>query len=308
MIGFILATLGFVLTSFATRVEHLLLSYSLLLGIGLGASYVPCMSILAKYFGRRRALATGIAASGSGIGTCIFPVLVHGLQEQYGWRGALLILGAVNLNGVACGALYKKKPQQDGTDKSLHTTSTGQIMQRPQASPVSKFRSYLILFKNLRFILFCVCSSLSMMASTVIFTHLGAYAVSVGYSEEDATLLYLIVGVSDTLARFLAGAVGQIPMVNTLVFSMVTVFLIGCLTMAFPFFITWVALVLYAIFFGVLCAPFNALWLPNVAQMVDIDVLPTAFGITLLTSVPGTVLGGPIAGKSCFYLQATLFR
>lgn len=60
-------------------------------GIGFGLIYVPAVITTGFYFERWRALATGIAVCGSGIGTFIFAPFSTYLIETVGWRGALLI-------------------------------------------------------------------------------------------------------------------------------------------------------------------------------------------------------------------------
>ena len=44
------------------------------------------------YFEKKRAIATGLAVCGSGIGTFIFAPLCNLLVEEYTWKGATLIL------------------------------------------------------------------------------------------------------------------------------------------------------------------------------------------------------------------------
>jgi len=61
------------------------------LGIGFGLVYVPAVIAVGFYFERWRALATGIAVCGSGIGTFLMAPLCTLLISTYGWRGALLI-------------------------------------------------------------------------------------------------------------------------------------------------------------------------------------------------------------------------
>lgn len=56
-------------------------------GIGLGLIYVPAVVFISIYFENKRSLATGIASSGSGIGTIIFAPLSQILLDTYGWRG-----------------------------------------------------------------------------------------------------------------------------------------------------------------------------------------------------------------------------
>jgi MFS family permease len=60
-------------------------------GIGFGLVYVPAVIAVGFYFEKWRALATGIAVCGSGIGTFLMAPLSTALIEAFGWRGALLI-------------------------------------------------------------------------------------------------------------------------------------------------------------------------------------------------------------------------
>lgn len=59
------------------------------------------------YFRQRKALAYGIAMSGSGIGTFVLAPAVQLLIELYSWRGALLVLSAIVANLCVCGALLR---------------------------------------------------------------------------------------------------------------------------------------------------------------------------------------------------------
>ena len=59
------------------------------------------------YFDKKRAFATGIAVCGSGIGTFVFAPLGSYLVEEYGWKGANVIIGAIILNGVVFGAIFR---------------------------------------------------------------------------------------------------------------------------------------------------------------------------------------------------------
>lgn len=58
-------------------------------------------------FTRRRTLALGLAFSSIGLSSFAFNPLFQLLVEMYAWRGALLILGALSLNIVPCGALIR---------------------------------------------------------------------------------------------------------------------------------------------------------------------------------------------------------
>ena len=69
--------------------------------------FLSAVVIVQEYFDRRRSFAAGLSLCGAGLGTLAFAPLLEVLQEQYGWRGAVAILGAVFLNGFAYALVYR---------------------------------------------------------------------------------------------------------------------------------------------------------------------------------------------------------
>lgn len=133
MIGGFLACSGFVLASLSTSVEFLYLTFGILAGFGLGVGYVTAVVSIAFWFDKRRTFATGIGASGTGLGTFIVAPLTQWLIANYGWRGATLILAGLLLNMCVCGALMRdpdwliEENQLESRSESVQTFS-------PQAS------------------------------------------------------------------------------------------------------------------------------------------------------------------------------
>lgn len=76
-------------------------------GLGFALCYTPAITLVSCYFRRRKALAYGIAMSGSGIGTFVLAPAVQLLIDLYSWRGALLVLSAFVANLCVCGALMR---------------------------------------------------------------------------------------------------------------------------------------------------------------------------------------------------------
>ena len=79
-------------------------------GFGFGMMYLPAIVIVGYYFERRRALATGIAVCGSGVGMFLMAPFSDFLLQQFGYKGALLIIGGLVFNGAICGALMRPLP------------------------------------------------------------------------------------------------------------------------------------------------------------------------------------------------------
>ena len=58
-------------------------------GIGFGLMYLPSIAMVSFYFDKRRALATGLAVCGSGVGTFVFAPFFNFLVVEYGWKVSL---------------------------------------------------------------------------------------------------------------------------------------------------------------------------------------------------------------------------
>lgn len=64
--GSIISAAAFVLSTFSTSVNMLMLTYGILGGFGFGLIYLPAVVAVGYYFETKRSLATGIAVCGSG--------------------------------------------------------------------------------------------------------------------------------------------------------------------------------------------------------------------------------------------------
>ncbi|XP_041373528.1 monocarboxylate transporter 14-like [Gigantopelta aegis] len=119
--GSFFASGSFVLAMFSPSIDILILTYGIMGGFGLGMIYLPSIVMAGYYFEKKRALATGIAVCGSGIGTFIFAPLAKYLLDEFDWKNALLIIAGIILQSAICGMLMrplepatkKKKPKKD---------------------------------------------------------------------------------------------------------------------------------------------------------------------------------------------------
>ncbi|XP_063223977.1 uncharacterized protein LOC134531891 [Bacillus rossius redtenbacheri] len=107
LIGALVSTVGLMLTIFADSIGHIVLTYSIVSGIGLGMVAPSSYLAFNTYFLERRALAMGVCQAGIGLGFIVAPPLVQCLLDRYGYRGTLLVLSGISLNGVVGAVLYQ---------------------------------------------------------------------------------------------------------------------------------------------------------------------------------------------------------
>lgn len=116
---------GFIAASFAGRVWQLYLSQGLLVGCGIGFIYVPSIAILSQWFSKKRSLANGISAAGSGIGGVVFTWGTQAMIRSIGLSWALRTTGLITFvaNVIALLVIRDRndaiKPPQLGFDLKL---------------------------------------------------------------------------------------------------------------------------------------------------------------------------------------------
>ncbi|XP_053386530.1 monocarboxylate transporter 12-like [Mercenaria mercenaria] len=84
--------------------------------------YIPASVCVIQHFNKRRSLANGIAACGSGVGTFVFNQLTRALIDQYSWRGTILLEAGITLQGAVLGLFLlppKAKRLKDQNNKKL---------------------------------------------------------------------------------------------------------------------------------------------------------------------------------------------
>nr|XP_034993905.1 monocarboxylate transporter 12 isoform X1 [Zootoca vivipara]XP_034993906.1 monocarboxylate transporter 12 isoform X1 [Zootoca vivipara]XP_034993908.1 monocarboxylate transporter 12 isoform X1 [Zootoca vivipara]XP_034993909.1 monocarboxylate transporter 12 isoform X1 [Zootoca vivipara] len=223
ILGGLLASAGLILSSFATSLEHLYLSLGILTGLGFALSYSPAIAMVGNYFNKRKALAYGMAMSGSGIGTFILAPVVQLLIEQFSWRGALLILGGFVLNLCVCGALMRpvagkedRKSAPDFPEQEFGPEAQKQdLTQWSVCSPLIKVWSHKYLCQCswqeyhflLRpdFVVFAVSILFMAYGCSPLFVYLVPYALRVGMSHQQAAFLMSILGVVDIIGNITFG-------------------------------------------------------------------------------------------------------
>lgn len=133
IVGGLVACVGFILSSMSTSLEILYLTFGVISGLGLGLIYVTAVVSVAFWFDKKRTFATGIGASGTGLGTFLYAPLTQWLITTFGWRGATLILAGTLLNMCVMGALMRdpdwlvEENKLESRSQSIQTFSNSSV-------------------------------------------------------------------------------------------------------------------------------------------------------------------------------------
>ncbi|KAF5303575.1 hypothetical protein FQR65_LT08176 [Abscondita terminalis] len=107
LVGACLCGLGLVLTFPAHSMAHILVTYSIINGLGVGLTSSATFVALNHYFVKRRGQALGFSLAGTAFGMLVMPQAVRLLLESYNFRGAILILGGVAFHSLVGSALLQ---------------------------------------------------------------------------------------------------------------------------------------------------------------------------------------------------------
>ena len=97
---------------------------------------------MGEYFDKKRALATGIAVSGSGVGGFLFSkFIIPLLLQEYGLQGCLLVLAGISFNCAVFGALFRPlQPVYRHEEPEGQMPRTESFMQRIQDARDDRIR------------------------------------------------------------------------------------------------------------------------------------------------------------------------
>ncbi|XP_043570757.1 monocarboxylate transporter 7-like isoform X1 [Chiloscyllium plagiosum] len=107
MLGGLLVSMGMMAASFARSIVEMYIAIGVVSGVGFCLSFLPTVTILSQYFDKYRSLVMAVASTGECFAIFTFAPAFTLLKNHLGWKNCLLIIGALQLNIVVCGALLR---------------------------------------------------------------------------------------------------------------------------------------------------------------------------------------------------------
>ncbi|KAJ5344573.1 major facilitator superfamily domain-containing protein [Penicillium brevicompactum] len=274
VIGITLQTVALLAASWAKETWQLFLSQALCFGFGMGMQFSSTVGIVPQWFTRRRSLANGIATAGSGIGGLIYSLATSAMIQRWGIGWAFRILAIVS--AVACGV------------------SAVIIRDRNKAIGAVQVAFHTELLKRPEFLLTLGWGFFSVLGYVALLFSIPDYASTVGLNASQGSILGAMFNLGGGLGRPLIGYISdRFGRINT---ALACTFLAGLFSLVIWIFAkSFGVLIFYALICGPVAATFTTTVAPVAAEVIGLQLLPSALSIVWLSSVTPSTFAEPIA-------------
>jgi len=284
----LLAGGGFLLSSLAGSLPHLIISYGLIFGLGNSAGYIVAVSAGLKWFPQRRGLASGIVVGGYGLGAFVFAPIMSYMTDITGWRSMFVILGVVFLAVISISSFVLRNPSEPTTSGSPYARGASNLNPTINHSPRE------VLKKPLFYLLWTIFF-LSCTAGLMVVAHLKPFAMATAViSPIEASVAVSILSIFNFSSRigmgWLSDVTGRMMMLAIIV--VLTAFNI----FLFPMYNTLIMIYLGAAITGICFGTNLGLFPAITADNWGIKYLGVNYGMMLTAWGIGGLVGPMIGG------------
>lgn len=214
----VLVLIGYVLSSFATNIIWLVVTYGLILGSAIAAGYMASVGGGLKWFPDMKGTATGILVGGFGLGAAVFGPIAQQMIETVGWRQSFIILGIAFSIVIGIISLIVKNPPAGWTPQAKNGKKQGGLGRVSPEYTGLEFSPKQML-RTPQFWLMWVQYFLVLSAGFSILVHLKPLAEEfAGFTPMAAAGLVSLISASNFTGRFflspLSDVIGRIKSFN----------------------------------------------------------------------------------------------
>ncbi len=205
LIGGLICATGFILSTYIQSKTQLYITYGLIAGIGGGMVYLPPIATAPKWWPDRKALATGFAVVGLGLGSFIMAPLATYIINRNGnndWRMVFFSVGIAFAVMTVLAALSLKNPpagwKPEGYDPPEPKGASGGATRDYTFGEATKSRQFWLLY------LAYFCGA---FAGLMVIGHIVKHGIDKGLSKEVAAYAASAIALTNALTRVLTGAI-----------------------------------------------------------------------------------------------------
>ncbi|XP_008575071.1 PREDICTED: monocarboxylate transporter 1 [Galeopterus variegatus] len=321
IVGGCLSGCGLIAASFSNTVQELYLCIGVIGGLGLAFNLNPALTMIGKYFYKRRPLANGLAMAGSPVLLAALAPLNQVFFDIFGCRGSFLILGGLLLNCCVAGALMRPigpKPTKEGKARSKDSLQEAGKSEtkngsgdanvelndgNPKEEKQSIFQTLkkfldLTLFTHRGFVLYLSGNVIMSFGLATPLVFLSSYAKSQHYASEKSAFLLSIMSFVDIIARPSMGFVANTKWIRPRIqyYFAASIIANGVCHMVLPLATSYTGFCVYAGFLGFAFGWFSSVLFETLMDLVGPQKFSSAVGLVTIVECCPVLLGPPLLG------------
>ncbi|MEE8472810.1 MAG: MFS transporter [Dehalococcoidia bacterium] len=295
--GGLLVGIGLLAMSQMTGLWQFYTIFSLAVGLGMSATYIPVVSAVNHWFVEKLGLAQGIVVSGVGLGTAVLPLVSRYLIGSFGWRTAYVFLGLLVGTVVSLSALVLRRDPQD---KGLTAygaasgpgeggpASTGGLGPAPGGFTLRRALG------NFSFWVVFIGGAFGFMSLDMVIVHLPKHATDIGLSAATGAGFISIIGVTAIIGKIGVGALSdrigrRVALASSFGLGAVAMFwLVGARTAG--------AIYLFAALFGLAYGGWTPLFPAVTVELFGLSAMGAIYGMVHMGGSWGGAVGPVLAG------------
>lgn len=278
VLGLSVVTLALIVSSFSTRVWHLILTQGVLYGIGGSMLYTPTIIFLDEWFITRKGFAFGVMWAGTGVSGVCIPFIMNWGLNRYSYE-TMLRVWAIVLVILSGPLLYYVKPRipvsaathARGLDFTFLKTCTFWMLQAGN-----------------------ILESLGFFIPNI---YLPTYARSLGLSPVAGTVTVSLFNTTSVFGQVILGSLTDRVHVTTVIListigATLSVFLLWGLSTSLPL------LCIFSIVYGLFAGGFTSTWTGCIQEVKKVDhraEIGLVFGLLCAGRGIGSVVSGPLS-------------
>ncbi|KAL9954153.1 hypothetical protein ACROYT_G041654 [Oculina patagonica] len=299
IIGGLSCVSSLLLSSLASSIFIIYITYSVLFGFGGSCLFVSSYVITSLYFDNNRSIATGILASGTGLGVFAVAPILQALLDSFDWRKTYRITaGIFSIVCVLCltfdPTVTKKGESQDTEGEKEELEYQAEQEERTVKIP-NKWMDFSV-FKEKMVVVLTLSFTVAFLGHHTPRLHLVKFSEDLHVSADAASRLFIYIGITTFIGRLLSGFLCNMRCVNPIYVFMAGLILDGSSVAFLSQAKNYGQLIAFAFSYGLadglLIGTFNI----TILNCVEPRKRASAFGLSAIFYGIMVATGPPLAG------------
>ncbi|RMZ72255.1 monocarboxylate permease [Pyrenophora seminiperda CCB06] len=276
-IGTFFHVFGLMMTSLCSEYWQFILAQGICSPLGLNCIFQAGTSALPTWFFKKRGLAYGAMAAGSGLGGIIFPIMASHLIPKVGFAWAMRAIAFLILGMMSIAALTVKS-------------------RLPPTPRAFELKIFIEPYRDINFVLLAAASFIFFMGIFIPINFIEVQAMANGMSDHLASYLLAVLNAASIFGRVIPGALAdKVGKYNLQAFmGFVSAILVLTLGVTGS---SNVASIAFAGFYGFSSGAWVSLLPAQIASISKVEQIGTRIGVIFASMSFAALIGNPVAGQ-----------